>query len=58
MYGDNGNLHYENKPVIEKFKSDDNIGHSNYVKSIIKAKNMIILYYLMLMVFLIMSHML
>jgi len=27
MYGDNGNLHYENKPVIEKFKSDDNVGH-------------------------------
>jgi len=38
MYGDNGNLYYENKPVNERFLSKDNVGYSKSIKSIFKCK--------------------
>jgi len=37
-FGDNGNLHYENKTVIERFKNKNNFKFSNVVKIIIKCK--------------------
>jgi len=39
IYGDNGNLYYENKPVIERFRNDNNVIFSNYVKILLKCKN-------------------
>jgi len=39
MYGDNGHLFYENKPVIERFLSNNNVGYDKRVKSILKCKN-------------------
>jgi len=38
MYGDNGNLHYENKTVIERFLSPTNFAYHREVKSILKCK--------------------
>jgi len=38
MYGDNGKLHYENKPVIERFKNKKNMNFRNVVKTILKCK--------------------
>jgi len=38
MYGDNENLHYENKPVIERFLSPTNFAYHNEVKTILKCK--------------------
>jgi len=38
MYGDNGNLYYENKPVIERFKNKENMGYSKRIKTILKSK--------------------
>jgi len=38
MYGDNGKLYYENKPVIERFESRDNVGYDRHIKSILKGK--------------------
>jgi len=39
MYGDNGELFYENKPVIERFGGKDNVGYDNHIKSILKGKS-------------------
>jgi len=39
MFGDNGQLYYENKPVIERFLSKNNFSHDKTVKSIIKCKD-------------------
>ncbi|ORY29709.1 hypothetical protein LY90DRAFT_512807 [Neocallimastix californiae] len=39
IYGDNGNLYYENKPVIERFRNNNNVVFSNYVKILLKCKN-------------------
>jgi len=39
MYGDNGKLYYENKPVNKRFKSKNNEGFDSRVKSILKCKN-------------------
>ncbi|KAG4084994.1 hypothetical protein H8356DRAFT_1298624 [Neocallimastix lanati (nom. inval.)] len=39
IYGDNGNLYYENKPVIERFKNDNNVIFSNYVKILLRCKS-------------------
>jgi len=36
MFGDNGKLFYENKPVIERSLYKNNFKHSKGVKSIIK----------------------
>jgi len=38
MYGDNGNLYYENKPVIERFKNKENMDYSKQIKTILKSK--------------------
>jgi len=38
MYGDNGKLYYENKPVIERFKNENNMGYENEIKTILKCK--------------------
>jgi len=38
VYGDNGKLHYENKPVIERFKDKNNMKYSTQVKCILKCK--------------------
>jgi len=38
MFGDNGNLFYENKPVIERFLSKNNIGYDRQQKSILKCR--------------------
>jgi len=38
MYGDKGNLYYENKPVIERFKNKENMGYFNRIKTILKSK--------------------
>jgi len=37
-YGDNGYLHYENKPVIERFKHENNFKFDKFVKTILKCK--------------------
>jgi len=39
MFGDNGKLFFENKPVIERFGSKDNVGYDNHIKSILKCKS-------------------
>jgi len=39
MYGDNGNLYYENKPLNERFVNKNNVNYDNHIKSIIKCKN-------------------
>jgi len=39
MFGDNGQLYYENKPVIERFLSNNNFKHDRTVKSIIKCRD-------------------
>lgn len=38
IYGDNGHIKYENKPVIERF-TEPSIYQTSYVKTIIKTKN-------------------
>jgi len=39
LYGDNGQVHYENKPVIERFKSDKNKKHNRYIKTILRCRD-------------------
>ena len=39
MFGDNGQLYYENKPVIERFLSNNNFKRDRTVKSIIKCRD-------------------
>jgi len=39
VFGDNGHLYYENKPVIERFLNETNMHYTFYVKTILKCKD-------------------